>query len=178
MITDTDSWPADLSGYGLLTLVGTGANGPGLMDTQIAQLTSWVNGGGTLLVTTDVVALGLHPANVYLTSFLASMSVHIGIDDTNEFLQNYYLTLDSNDILTSGAGPLTCGATPILTFNAPVKALDVPPAGQVEVLASQVLGNGRVVVLADVSCVSDYMYGTDTAATMQMIPLVRNLAGP
>jgi hypothetical protein len=178
MMTDTDSWPADLSGYGLLMLVGTGANGSGLMDTQVAQLTSWVNAGGTLLVATDVVALGLRPASVYLTSLLASMSIHMAIDDTNEFLQIYDLTLDSSDVLTKGAGPLSCGATPTLTINAPAKALDVLSTGQVEVLGSEALGNGQVVVLADVSCVSDYDYGTDTAATMQMIPLVRDMAGP
>ena len=154
------AWPADLLAYRVVAIAGLGTttSGRGLSSAQQASLDAWLKLGGTLLLITDYdfdsrQAIASRTANALLTS----LTVGIQIDGPLAFNGFYDLRLDAKDPLANGVTALHCGSTTALTVTAPAAVLDATPlAPGKAILAAQRHGSGRVVVLADQTCASDY----------------------
>jgi hypothetical protein len=168
-LDDKDTLPDDLYGYKVIVSL------TGLDPAPRDRVTDWVRSGGTLLVMTDA---GLGATNDALNALLQAIGASITIDDALATSGAYTLKLDPSQPLGAGVDGLSCGDGATLSITAPAVAVDTQKK---TVLATQPIGAGRVVVLADQTCAADISYTTKDCALSPDAPtrlgaFLKNLA--
>nr|HEX4312910.1 hypothetical protein [Kofleriaceae bacterium] len=157
-------WPADLSPYRVVVFgfLGTGSGSTGLAPAQHDALVGWLHAGGTALFMTDIdFDDSLTHANSVLNALFVDLGVGVVIDGEDEDPSYYALPLDPTQPLGAGVQPLACGTVTYAAVTAPAVRVDATaPLPGKAVLATQAVGAGRVVVLTDATCLSDYDYAT------------------
>jgi hypothetical protein len=169
-VVDTTTWPASLDNNRVIALVGLGTStmGAALDSGQQAAVGDWVSRGGTLLIlqdidttwTLDSVDYDTSQSRQAMNAMLTAMQVPITLVGTYVLGGFYSLPLDSTQPLGQNVGSLSCGAGSKFTFAAPAQRIDTLATGTDAVLAVAPVGKGRVVVLGDQDCLSDYENGT------------------
>lgn len=144
--------------------LGSAPGSQGLAQAQHDALVSWLHDGGTALFITDISFDDeLANANAVLNALMQSLGVGVYVDGVDDDPYYYSLPLDPAQPLGDGVAPLACGTVSYAKVAPPAVVVDqMPPAAGEGVLAAQAVGAGRVVVLSDSTCVSDYDYATGT----------------
>jgi hypothetical protein len=155
------SWPGALDAYGTVVLVAMGARDGGATFSIEHQdlLAVWTEAGGTLVLLQDYDrAYGnndVEASNAVVNGFLARLALPIVV--TGSLVNTTMMTLAAGHPVADGLGTVVCGGGfGTMTAGTPVTVVGVIEGGGTG-LAVASLGDGSVVVLSDLDCLSDWM---------------------
>jgi hypothetical protein len=158
-VSHIGTWPASLDAFALIVLVFPGATtmGSGLDSVQHAQIASWVDRGGRLVVQADrgsqsgTVDFGAgNRASEALVSALGASITIVG-----DYYSVFPVALNPADPLAANVGGmLSCGGPTSLSFTAGGALRRVDAAPQ-PTIAAFTRGKGEVVLLGDSQCLDD-----------------------